>query len=51
MIKKVFILNTAGFYNHLLNHLELLSREGFLYGNLNEQLTVLQLPAEIEQHL
>ncbi len=49
--KKVFLLNTAGFYNHLLQHLELLKAEGLLYGELSEQITVLTTPAELEQHL
>jgi hypothetical protein len=45
--KKIFILNSAGFYNHLLRHLEVLSSEGFLYGDLEEKLTVLNTPEEI----
>jgi len=49
--KKVFILNSAGFYNYLLQHLELLTKEGFLYGELYDQLTVLQQPSDIEPFL
>lgn len=45
--KKIFILNSAGFYDHLLQHMQLLSAEGFLYGELQEKLTVLNQPSEI----
>jgi uncharacterized protein (TIGR00730 family) len=49
--KKVFILNSGGFYNYLMQHLEFLTNEGFLYGALYDQLTVLQTPAEIKEYL
>lgn len=45
--KKVFILNTGGFYDHLLQHLRHLAAEGFLYGNLEDQVTVLQTPNDL----
>lgn len=49
--KKIFVLNSGGFYNHLLAHLQLLEDEGFLYGKLNEVLTLLTTPQDLEQHL
>ena len=49
--KKVFILNSGGFYNPLLQHLHLSAAEGFLYGNVEEQFTVLDAPEKIEKHL
>lgn len=49
--KKIFILNSDGFYNHLLAHLKVLSDEGFLYGQLEEKLTVLDNPEELLHHL
>lgn len=49
--KKVFVLNSGGFYDHLLSHLQLLTTEGFLYGDLPEQITVLQTPEDLLQHL
>lgn len=49
--KKVFILNTGGFYNHLLQHLQFLTSEGFLYGDLEDQITILEKPEEIKNHL
>jgi hypothetical protein len=45
--KKVFVLNTNGFYNHLIEHLQSLEKEGFLYGSVQTTLTVLDSPAEI----
>lgn len=44
--KKIFILNSGGFYQHLLQHLQLLTDEGFLYGNLAGKFTVLNEPEE-----
>jgi uncharacterized protein (TIGR00730 family) len=49
--KKIFILNSGGFYNHLLAHMQLLSGEGFLYGSLEEKLTVLNAPEELQTYL
>jgi uncharacterized protein (TIGR00730 family) len=48
--KKVFILNTAGFYDHLLKHVNFLAAEGFLWGELEEQLTVLNEPKDFIQY-
>lgn len=49
--KKVFILNTAGFYNHLLQHMDFLNAEGFLWSDLKGLLVVLNEPAELLNHL
>jgi len=49
--KKVFILNTAGFYNQLLQHLQFLNDEGFLWNGLKEVLTVLNEPKELLHHI
>lgn len=49
--KKIFIMNSDGFYDHLLRHLEHLSNEGFLYGDLPEKFIVLSEPEEMIQHL
>ncbi len=38
--KKIILLNTAGFYNHLLNHLQYMQDEGFLYNNWRQMVTV-----------
>lgn len=49
--KRIFILNSGGFYSHLLAHLKLLAAEGFLYGELAEKFTVLSEPKELLEHL
>jgi uncharacterized protein (TIGR00730 family) len=49
--KKIFILNSGGFYNHLLQHLRLTMTEGFLYGSMEAQFTVLKTPEDFLNHL
>jgi uncharacterized protein (TIGR00730 family) len=49
--KKIFVLNTDGFYNHLLAHLRLLKEEEFLYTELDDCITVLNQPKDIVAHL
>lgn len=49
--KKIFILNSAGFYDHLLAHLQHTTEQGFLYGNLEQQITVLPDAASFEAHI
>lgn len=49
--KKIFIMNSGGFYNHLLAHIKLISDEGFMYGPLEEKFTVLNEPSDLLQHL
>ena len=38
--KKVILLNTAGYYNHLIAHLEYSQQQGFIHGDWSEKLTV-----------
>jgi hypothetical protein len=38
--KKIILLNTAGFYDHLIAHIDTMSKEGFLYENWQERLIV-----------
>ena len=49
--KKIFFLNTDGFYNHLIAHINKMYTEGFLYSHPIEQFTVLTSPAEIGAYL
>lgn len=48
--KKIFILNTAGFYNHLLAHIQQMQDENFLYEAAVERLIVLNNPAELNSY-
>jgi uncharacterized protein (TIGR00730 family) len=45
--KKIFILNTAGFYNHLIAHFKMIEQENFLYKRIAEQLTIISSPSEL----
>lgn len=49
--KKIFILNTAGFYDHLIGHIHRMNDEEFLYGHPAEKITVLAEASEIRDHL
>ncbi len=49
--KKVFILNSGGFYNHLLQHIQFVAEQGFLWEELEKQVTIINEPGELEKHL
>ncbi len=49
--KKIYVLNTDGFYNHLLLHLRQLEKERFLYDKLEDRITFCDSPAEILTYL
>jgi len=49
--KRVFLLNSGGFYNHLLMHLQHLWNEGFLYSSLESIFTILNQAADLKNHL
>ncbi len=45
--KKIIIVNTAGFYDHLILHLQAMEAEGFLYHKIVEKLTIVEEPGEL----
>ena len=45
--KKIFFLNTAGFYDPLIAHIRNMQNEGFLYGNHEEKMTILKEPGDL----
>ncbi len=45
--KKIFFLNSGGFYDHLLAHINKMYQEGFLYVDPFESMTVIKEPAEL----
>lgn len=53
--KKIYILNSAGFYTHLISHMQYLQQEGFLYGELSQRIRFFDSPealiAELDQKL
>lgn len=49
--KKIFILNSGGFYDHLVAHITRMHEENFLYDHPEEQMIVLNNPASLENYL
>lgn len=45
--KKIYVLNSNGFYNHLIQHLKQLQKEGFLYESIEERIIFCDSPVEI----
>ncbi len=45
--KPIYILNTAGFYDCLLQHMQHMLKEGFLYTSIENAVTVVDTPEEI----
>lgn len=49
--KKIFVLNSGGFYNHLLAHARQMQAENFLYSKIEDRLTVIEVPEQLESFL
>jgi uncharacterized protein (TIGR00730 family) len=49
--KKIFFLNSDGFYDHLIAHISKMHAENFLYSHPIEQITVITDPKDIRQYL
>ena len=49
--KRIFIINSGDFYDHLIDHLRNLEKEGFLYDRLSDRITVCASPGELEPYL
>jgi uncharacterized protein (TIGR00730 family) len=49
--KQIFILNSGGFYNHLLAHIQQMQYENFLYEAAQKRLTVINEPSELIMYL
>lgn len=45
--KKIFVLNTEGFYDHLIGHISKMYQEGFLYDHPQHTMTILNHPEEL----
>ena len=45
--KKIYLLNSGGFYDHLLSHLRHLEKEGFLYDRLEDRVRLCPDPAHL----
>ena len=49
--KHIFILNSGGFYDHLIEHIQKMSKEGFLYEEAEKRLSILDDPQQLVQYL
>lgn len=45
--KKIIVLNTAGFYDHLIMHLKKMEEENFLYDGTVKQISIITSPEEL----
>lgn len=45
--KKIYILNSGGFYDHLIKHMELLASNGFLYDPLWNRINTFDSPSAL----
>lgn len=45
--KPIYILNTAGYYNALIQHMHHMYQEGFLYTSVEDAVTVINTPEEL----
>jgi uncharacterized protein (TIGR00730 family) len=49
--KPIYLLNSNGFYNYLLQHINYMHTEGFLYSDPASEITILNEPSEIDKLL
>lgn len=49
--KRIFILNTNGFYNHLLAHMNHMFLSGFLYEPIQNRIVVIEHPSKMLRYL
>ena len=49
--KQIFILNSGGFYHHLLQHIQLMREEGFLYEEAIKRIVIIDDPAELLKYI
>ena len=49
--KKIFILNTAGFYDHLIAQSKQMEAENFLYDHIGTKFIILHSPEELSNYL
>ena len=49
--KLIFILNSGGFYDHLIAHIGKMQEENFLYEAAMKRIIVITTPAELNGHL
>lgn len=45
--KKIYILNSGNFYDHLIAHLQMMEEENFLYKDITQQISIAKSPDEL----
>jgi uncharacterized protein (TIGR00730 family) len=45
--KEIFVLNSGGFYNHLIQHIEVMKQEKFLYEDALKRITIIGDPSAL----
>lgn len=48
--KLIFILNSGGFYNHLIAHIRQMQEENFLYEEAQKRIIILNQPTDLETY-
>lgn len=46
--KKIFVLNTSGFYDHLILFIKKMEEQGFLYHKIIDRLEIVSSPGELD---
>jgi uncharacterized protein (TIGR00730 family) len=49
--KEIYILNSGGFYDHLVQHIDRMKQEGFLYADAINRITVINDPADLLKYI
>ncbi|MBK6937754.1 MAG: TIGR00730 family Rossman fold protein [Chitinophagaceae bacterium] len=49
--KEIYILNSGGFYNHLISHIKQMKEEQFLYETAEKRITIIDNPSSLLQYL
>jgi uncharacterized protein (TIGR00730 family) len=49
--KEIYILNSGGFYDHLISHIEKMKAEQFLYEEAIKRITIIDDPSELTRYL
>ncbi|HEX7905234.1 MAG TPA: TIGR00730 family Rossman fold protein [Chitinophagaceae bacterium] len=49
--KDIYILNSGGFYDHLIKHIDRMKEEGFLYEEAFKRIFILNEPADLVAYL
>lgn len=49
--KEIYILNSDGFYDHLIQHIDMMKQENFLYEEAVKRITVINEPAGLLKYI